>query len=160
MPARRAVRSSEFDNCPCSGVSLDRLVQPAILTILAQKSLHGYLILQGIAEIEGRKPDATGVYRALRSMEARGLVVSEWDAPASGPARKSYRITAAGLQCLERWVHTLDRHGEVIYRLIADARCALGLARRPSSTACGPRGSMAPNPGACPAASQLRRSVL
>jgi len=140
MRAKRLVLTSEFDNCPCSGVSLDRLVQPAILTILAQKSLHGYLIVQGIAELEGHKPDATGVYRALRGMEERGLVTSAWNVPGRGPAKKSYQITAAGRECLVRWIGTLEKHCELIKRLLADARRVSGQAEGEPSASGGPRG--------------------
>jgi DNA-binding PadR family transcriptional regulator len=115
-------------------VSLDRLVQPAILIILVQGELHGYKIVQRIAELERHRPDPTGVYRSLRSMEGRGLVVSEWRASDTGPARKSYRITEAGWECLERWIETLGEHGQTVYRLLAEARWVIGLCedRRPS----------------------------
>ena len=45
--------------------------------------------------------DAGGVYRALRGMERLGLVRSEWHASAVGPARRTYHVTPAGMECLE-----------------------------------------------------------
>jgi poly-beta-hydroxybutyrate-responsive repressor len=124
MAAKRKPLVVELSNCPCAGVSLDRLVQPAILTILAGGSLHGYRIVQRIAEIERHRPDATGVYRSLRAMEKRGLVVSSWDLSDTGPARRSYTVTRAGEECLGRWVETLEKHRQAIGRLLAEARKA------------------------------------
>jgi len=136
LSARRLSRAGNLDNCPCAGVSLDRLIQPAILTILAQGSLHGYRIVQRIAEMEGHKPDATGVYRSLRAMEKRGLVVSSWDISETGPAKRSYTLTGAGKECLARWVETLERHREAIARLLVEARRASARAARRASRAC------------------------
>ena len=139
LSPRRASSLEELDNCPCAGVSLDRLIQPAILTILARGELHGYKIVQRIAEIEGHKPDPTGVYRALRTMEGRDLVVSGWGPSDSGPAKKSYQITMDGMICLARWVETLEKHSRVIHRLIARARWVTGLDERLSPSPEGPR---------------------
>ena len=85
--------------CPCEGGTLDRLIQPAILVVLAQGPLHGYRLAERISEIPGlvrQKPDVSGVYRFLGLMERKELVVASWDVSSSGPARKSYQITPAG----------------------------------------------------------------
>lgn len=132
----RVSQAAKLDNCPCAGVSLDRLVQPAILTILAQEGLHGYRIVQRIAELERHKPDVTGVYRSLRAMEKRGLVVSTWDLSDSGPARRSYTLTETGKECLARWVETLGKHRQAIGRLLVVARRASSHAARQSSRTC------------------------
>ena len=44
--------------------------------------MHGYIIVQQAAAspmFGGKKPDATGIYRALKRMEEGGLVSSVWD---------------------------------------------------------------------------------
>ena len=64
----------DMDDCPCSGGTLAKLIQPAIMTVLAGGVLHGYRIVQRIAKmpiVGGSRPDPTGVYRALRIMEQR-----------------------------------------------------------------------------------------
>jgi poly-beta-hydroxybutyrate-responsive repressor len=142
MPAKRKPRVVELSNCPCAGVSLDRLVQPAILTILAGGSLHGYRIVQRIADLDRHKPDVTGVYRSLRAMEKRGLVVSSWTLSDTGPAKRSYAMTDTGRKCLQRWVETLEKHRQAIGRLVVEARraaassapCCRRPSRRPSSS--------------------------
>lgn len=110
---------------PCAGATLARLLQPAILTILAGEALHGYQIVKRAAKMEvfgGERPDPTGVYRALRIMERRGLVISAWRLSLSGPARRSYRLTNRGGKCLDRWIDTLDRYRQAIGDLVASAR--------------------------------------
>ena len=108
----------KYQDCPCAGRNLDKLVQPAILTLLAREDAHGYMLVQHLAEMpifRGQKPDATGVYRFLRQMEERELVTSTWDTSETGPAKRLYHLTDAGRACLNRWAETLS-----IYH------CALG----------------------------------
>ena len=121
-------RASLLGQCPCSGATLAKLIQPAIMTVLAEGHLHGYRIVERIAEmpiLSGSRPDSTGVYRVLRAMENRGFVVSSWDVSATGPAKRSYRLTAAGKRCLAQWVKTLSQYRHAIDQLLVGARQAL-----------------------------------
>lgn len=109
-------------NCPCTGVNLPRLIQPALLYIISQEPAHGYAIMQKLAAsgLFGETgPDSAGVYRFLKSMENEGSLHATWDASDSGPARKRYSITPRGLACLSQWRNTLLEHQEFITRLIA-----------------------------------------
>jgi PadR family transcriptional regulator, regulatory protein PadR len=113
--------------CPCDGETLDRLIQPAILVVLASRPLHGYRLVERISELPGftgQKPDASGVYRFLKVMERKGLVASSWDISESGPAKKSYKITSAGRRCLHRWIGTLENYRRGISGLLGAARKA------------------------------------
>ena len=56
----------------------------------------------------GQKPDASGVYRCLKTMEAKGLVASSWTLSDTGPAKRSYQLTPAGERCLQQWIRTLE----------------------------------------------------
>ncbi len=42
MSADKGKVSGKMAECPCEGSTLDKLVQPAILTILSDGPLHGY----------------------------------------------------------------------------------------------------------------------
>jgi DNA-binding PadR family transcriptional regulator len=111
----------ELADCPCSGRNLDKLIQPAILAILAEKAQHGYLIVQGLAAMpmfKGHEPDNTGVYRFLHAMEERGLLTSAWDMSDSGPAKKLFDLTNPGRECLAKWVATLREYHEQIGELL------------------------------------------
>jgi len=79
-------------------------IQTLILAILDGQPLHGY----GIArEIERRSKAGLSfqegsIYPALKALERDGCVVSSWETPASGPARKVYRILQRGGGELEK----------------------------------------------------------
>ena len=118
----------DFSDCPCSGGTLDKLIQPAILAVLSEGPSHGYRIAEAISEMPNfvaEKPDVSGVYRFLKNMESKGLVVSSWDAPGKGHAKRLYKITASGEACLARWIETLDGYLTTINALLATARAAV-----------------------------------
>ena len=139
-------------NCPCLGDTLARLVQPMILTILAEQELHGYRILERMADMPpaaGRRPDATGVYRFLRTMESRGLVASEWNPSRAGPAKRLYRLTKAGRACLRAWISTLETYRSELAEFLTCAK--RGLER--------PAGSCPARPCACRAKPKRMRNA-
>ncbi|MCX5670989.1 MAG: PadR family transcriptional regulator [Planctomycetota bacterium] len=105
------------------------------MTLLAGGALHGYRIVQRLAEtpvMGGSRPDPTGVYRMLRLMEKRGFVVSSWNFSDSGPAKRSYRLTPGGRRCLARWVQTLHAYRRAIDGLLSAARRASAVGDKPS----------------------------
>jgi PadR family transcriptional regulator, regulatory protein PadR len=127
-----------LEGCPCCGATLDKLVQPAVLIVLARGPLHGYLILERLAELRiwrGHKPDATGVYRALKAMQQRGIVKSSWDAPEAGPAKRLFSLTADGRRCMALWVATLDDYRDGIAEIVMLLRDAAKSA--PAAKPCG-----------------------
>lgn len=116
---------TDLADCPCAGGTLDRLIQPAILAILADEPLHGYRVAERLGRMPsfaGQRPDVSGVYRFLKAMERKELVVGSWDLSTSGPAKKPYRITPAGRRCLRRWVATLEDFRKRITDLLRAAR--------------------------------------
>ncbi len=112
------------EKCSCRGYNLDKLLQPSILTLLAKKRLHGYLIIQ---ELEGKnlyhgeKADNTGIYRTLKSLEDKGMVTFDWELEQTGPAKKVYQITETGRECLANWIDTLKDYQNTISLLIREA---------------------------------------
>ena len=72
-------------------------------TAILQAAAHGYAYGFDIMDATGL-PSGT-VYPALRRMEAAGLIVSKWEAPAAAqreqrPARKYYELTRTGQHAL------------------------------------------------------------
>lgn len=103
---------AEFKKCPCSGNNPARLVRPAVMAVLAAEPEHGYAIarkLQGMAMFHKKPPDQTGIYRGLKSMEEDGFVKSEWQLADNGPAKRRYRLTESGRECLAEWKASLWR---------------------------------------------------
>jgi DNA-binding PadR family transcriptional regulator len=136
MSDTRAVLLTELAECPCSGRNLDKLIQPAVLAILAEEALHGYRIVQSLAAMpmfQGHKPDNTGVYRFLNAMEGRGLLTSAWDMSDSGPAKKLFDLTDKGRDCLAKWVVTLREYREQIGELLEHLQRATAM---PASGCC------------------------
>ena len=117
----------DLDECACSGKTLGRLLQPAVMGLLAEEPLHGYLLVQRLAGMEMFRcppPDPTGVYRMLRSMEQDGLVVSAWDLADTGPAKRRFELTDDGRACLDRWVRTLEQYARSVDDLLASIKRA------------------------------------
>lgn len=110
--------------CSCKGHYLDKLIKPKILVLLNkyQEGLHGYRII----EILNQQPlwnepvDSTGIYRTLNVMEERGLLLSDWDTSSTGPAKKIYKITEEGRDCLKNWLQTLKKYQESILQILRD----------------------------------------
>jgi DNA-binding PadR family transcriptional regulator len=139
MPATKLATCDEENAkaCPCVGGTLDKLVQPAILAVLAEGPIHGYRLAERLGAMpgfSGQKPDTSGIYRHLKAMEGRGIVAFAWNAPAAGPAKRVYQITPAGKQCLRRWIKTLETYRRGISGLLSAARKADH--NRPRKTRC------------------------
>jgi DNA-binding PadR family transcriptional regulator len=115
------------------------MVQPAILTVLAEGPLHGYRLIERLSRLRlwgGVRPDAAGVYRALRVMQDRGVVASSWDAPEAGPAKRLFAMTAEGRRCLTRWADTLDAYRDGIAELLVMVQTAARPRRRGRACSC------------------------
>ncbi|MBG0831430.1 helix-turn-helix transcriptional regulator [Planomonospora sp. ID67723] len=91
-----------------------------MLHVLVREPSHGYAIVRSVERDSGdvlRLGEGT-LYPVLRSLEHDGLVTSEWQTLDAGPARKVYRITAAGrAECSQRireWRSRVNAIGAVL----------------------------------------------
>ncbi len=106
--------------CACRGSFLERFVQPAILMLLNNEPLHGFSIYKKLIDsdiVDYSGIDPTGLYRTLKKMEDAGILISEWDIENIAQAKRVYRITADGKECLKHWQKTLFSYKENIDRL-------------------------------------------
>lgn len=99
-----------------------RFLEPGLLALLRERPTHGYELIAELPTLVGtERVDVGNVYRALRGMEERGLVTSEWLDDLPGPAKRTYEITAEGRRALERWAQWLrdarDRIDQLIERI-------------------------------------------
>ncbi len=102
---------------------VERFEEPALLLLLRERPAHGYELLDALPElVPGQRVDMGNLYRALRRLEEEGLVRSEWDADAPGPARRVYELTDAGRELLAQWVDALARARDRIDRFLARHR--------------------------------------
>lgn len=83
-----------FDPRPSGGTRMARGdVRTAVLSLLAEKPMHGYQIITEIAERSGGswKPSAGSVYPTLQLLADEGLITAE-----EQNGRKTYSLTDAG----------------------------------------------------------------
>lgn len=89
-----------------------RFTTPAVLVLLSQAPAHGYELLARLGEVyprSGPLPDPGAFYRLLRGLENDGAVISSWETPEAGPARRVYAITEDGREQLDGWAVSIER---------------------------------------------------
>jgi PadR family transcriptional regulator, regulatory protein PadR len=94
---------------------VERFNEPAVLLLLRERPAHGYELLEALPPLTGEaRVDMGNLYRILRAIEEDGLVDSEWQADAPGPAKRTYELTDAGRRLLDEWAEALARSRERI----------------------------------------------
>jgi poly-beta-hydroxybutyrate-responsive repressor len=89
---------------------VERFVEPALLLLLRERPAHGYELLDALPSLTGDvRVDMGNLYRLLRALEEDGVVASEWDAAAPGPAKRMYELTPQGRELLDEWATALRR---------------------------------------------------
>ena len=110
-------------------------LRATLLLLLGEAPAHGYDLMEQIGRLGLRTIDAGGLYRALRVMEQDGVVTSWWEHSASGPARRTYRLTDEGREWLHAWAGALrethrylsaylSRYDEIAEAQTAEAQAA------------------------------------
>lgn len=108
--------------CSCGLGRMPRLVEPVILSLLAQgQPRYGYEIMEQANQLAltDSEIDAAVVYRTLRMLEETGCVVSEWQPGAGGPHRRMYEITDLGREHLQDWLIVLQRLSQNLQTFVA-----------------------------------------
>lgn len=79
----------------------------AALAVLREGPKHGYGLAVALRDLLGAAAPEGTLYPLLNGFERDGLTVAEWAIQESGPARKTYALTAKGRAVLEeaaeRW---------------------------------------------------------
>ena len=107
--------------CACEGQTLDRLLQPTVMALLAKGPQHGYALVERLKDsplMRGTKPNDTGVYRLLAALQDQGLVTHQVAASEIGPGKRVYELTTRGRGCLTKWINTLDGYHRAIAELV------------------------------------------
>ena len=81
-----------------------RSAEAFVLLVLARGRSYGYEIRKRLEDLGYARvaSDPGALYRLLRDLEAAGVIESEWDVSGTGPARRYYSLTDAGLNQLRR----------------------------------------------------------
>ena len=91
-------------------------LRPCILLLLREQPAHGYDLLERLRPLGFTRDDPGRLYRTLRALEEEGLVRSSWERSETGPDRRIYELTRAGVEGLH-----------VASKGLAEARDALGV---------------------------------
>ena len=70
---------------------------PAFLLLSLRRAgtSYGYELSEVVGDL-GLTADLAAVYRAMRSLDQRGLVTADWQPSETGPDRRVYALTEAG----------------------------------------------------------------
>jgi PadR family transcriptional regulator, regulatory protein PadR len=80
-------------------LSLPRnFLRPCILLLLREEPAHGYDLLERLRPLGFTRDDPGRLYRALRALEEEKLVRSAWEPSGTGPDRRIYELTKAGVE--------------------------------------------------------------
>lgn len=98
-----------------------RWLEPFLLVLLAGGPAHGYSLLGWLndAGVAPEDVDVGQLYRTLRELELGGLVLSRWETPATGAARREYEITEAGLTVLDDWAAVMRERARLVTEFLA-----------------------------------------
>ena len=95
--------------CGCMGSRMERFIEPCLLLLLREKPAHGYDLIARLQDFGfGDSQDPGVVYRNLRRLEEQGMITSEWDTSGTGPAKRSYEVTAEGRELMKAWAEAIN----------------------------------------------------
>ncbi len=108
-------------------------LRAGLLVLLASGQAHGYDLLEQARGLGISVPDPGGLYRMLRAMEHDGDVRSWWEPSDSGPARRTYVLTEAGIAALFEAASSLRTTISQLQGLVdaADAQVAVAQGSSP-----------------------------
>jgi PadR family transcriptional regulator PadR len=89
-----------------------------LLALLKGWTAYGYDLVQRLDAAGFGDYNKGSVYRALRQMEALGMVSSHWDTASEGPARRMYTVTPYGLNFLQSWLAIFDAQRKALEGLL------------------------------------------
>ncbi len=120
-----------------SGLPKDFL-RPCLLLLLREGEAHGYELLESVCTFGFDHSDPGALYRSLRRLENDGLVQSGWRESASGPRKRVYSLTDAGVAELDHRASDLAegerRIDAFLSRYLQARRLPTGSAKRRAVT--------------------------
>ena len=105
--------------------NLSRFVEPVVLLLLKKKGhSYGYDLAGDVQEhaLTDAVIEPAALYRTLRLLEKNGNVTSEWNVEKEGPARRIYKLTAAGEEHLEEWAVVLEHVSKSMARFVKQTK--------------------------------------
>lgn len=97
-------------------------LRAGLLLLLRESPAHGYELLERLRAFGYQGSDPGGLYRSLRSLEDDGFVHSAWETSESGPDRRIYELTRAGMEQLHAQAKALVGTTDVLERFLSRYR--------------------------------------
>jgi len=96
------------------------LLEACLLILLKENKSYGYNLMSELHQFgfDEKSLNISVIYRNLRSMEKRNLIVSSWAESDQGPRKRVYEITADGEQDLKNWIWMLKGRRDQITSII------------------------------------------
>jgi len=96
------------------------LLRPLLLFHILQGPVHGYNLLEQLAECGLADINPSLIYRALHNMQLDGLIESRWEGSESmGPPRRIYTATPKGRRFFDQKMTELETTRDQIDKLLA-----------------------------------------
>ena len=89
-------------------------LEAAILLTLRESNLYGYKLMEQLTRFGFEAMNPGTMYRALRQMEQKGVLESQWQTTGNGPARRVYSLTQAGEAYLDLWARGLEQYQQAM----------------------------------------------
>jgi PadR family transcriptional regulator, regulatory protein PadR len=110
-------------------------LRPCLLLLLREEPAHGYELLVRVQSLGFDGSDPGGLYRALRALEKEKLVRSAWQPSQTGPDRRTYGITRAGMEELHEGAKAIAAGQETVASFLSRYQEFVALPRPSRSTA-------------------------
>lgn len=104
---------------PTAAILPKNFVRSCVLLLLREHPGHGYDLLERLQAFGSDGSDPGGLYRTLRQLEAAGLVHSAWEPSSTGPDRRVYELSRAGMEELHASAKALAAGGEILRTFVA-----------------------------------------
>jgi PadR family transcriptional regulator PadR len=105
-------------------------LRPCVLLLLREDPAHGYDLLERLTAFGFVESDPGGLYRMLRKLEDEGLVRSAWERSTSGPDRRRYELTRAGMEELHEQASALAATAATLESFLSRYEEFVALGRR------------------------------
>jgi poly-beta-hydroxybutyrate-responsive repressor len=115
-PSRDGATEPTDGREPWAGWPPRDILAPFVLLSVSLERAHGYVIEDYLRALGLFGITMSTLYRTLRQMEKDGFVESAWEPGPTGPARRVYTITDAGLAWLDSSATTLNAYRDTIDR--------------------------------------------
>lgn len=89
-----------------------------VLALLRQEELYGFELVRTLSDIDGLVISEGTIYPLLNRLRGEQLVTSFWQESESGPPRRYYRITPAGIATLDAFTHQWERFRDSVDTLL------------------------------------------